>query len=184
MKLSAALSALLPLSCGVPASDRATASPPSIELFSAESFDYRGAELRAHGLAAHVLYRRDTGDALGSQVKAIFPARPRSPGRRATGATVIEAPLASGNPLGQSVDGEGSVRLSTESGDRAETFRASYRGEQALAFGDRPVRLVGPGYSVDAPGFRLDTIHDLLQLGKADLVSSGAATAPEHGATP
>ncbi len=176
VKRVAGLALFLLVACGVP-SEPAAPAPPSIELFSAESFDYRGTELRAHGFADHVLYRRDTGDARGERVKAIFPSRARSADQRATGATSIDAPRAWGNPLAQSADGEGGVRLATESGDRGATERASYRGEQGRAFGDRPVRLEGPGYTVEGPGFQLDTAHDRLDLGKAELVSTGASEA-------
>lgn len=159
--------------CGRRAVVRGEAPPPSVELLLAESFDFRGDALRAHGFAERVLYRRDTGDAVATVARVQFPDR-RTEGT-AAGEATVGAPRASGNPLEQRVDASGGVRLETESGDRGSTDRASYRGREGRAFGDQPVQLAGPGYQVAAPGFTLDTVTDRLDLGAATLLTQGRA---------
>ncbi len=161
-------------SCGLRTVDSpTTATPPSIELASAEVFDYQGGELHAHGFADKVFYRRDTGDAKATAARVELASRRQGQGGRAAGATWIEAPTAEGNPIAQSVDGSGGVTLRSESGDHGTTERASYRGDQGRAFGNSPVALWGPGYQLQAPGFALDTLHDRLDLGAATLLTQG-----------
>jgi hypothetical protein len=153
----------------------ATLPPPSIQLETAEFFDYQGGDLRAHGFADQVLFRRDTGDAQGKAVRVELPARRPAQAGRGGGATWIAAPIAGGNPVAQSIDGSGGVTLRTEAGDHGATAEASYRGQDGRAFGKSPVALSGPGYQIQAPGFTLDTLHDRLDLGAATLVTHGEA---------
>ncbi len=162
------------VACGLRAGKGvATPAPPSIELSGAEIFDYQDGELRAHGFADAVLYRRDTGDAKATATRVEISSHRQSAGGRGGGATWIEAPTADGNPLAQSVDGSGGVTLRSEAGDHGRTERASYRGQEGRAYGKSPVALWGPGYQLQAPGFTLDTLHDQLDLGPAILLTRG-----------
>jgi hypothetical protein len=176
MRIALITVSLLVTACGLRAVATVGAPvPPSIELASAEVFDYQGGELRAHGFADTVFYRRDTGDAKAAAGRVEFASRRQSRDGRIAGATWIEAPTAEGNPLAQSVDASGGVTLSSESADRGKTDRASYRGQEGRAFGKSPVALWGPGYRLEGPGFTLDTLHDRLDLGPATLVTKGQA---------
>jgi hypothetical protein len=147
--------------------------PPSIELASAEIFDYQGGELRAHGFADEVFYRRDTGDAKATATRVELSNHHQIEGGRGGGATWLAAPTAEGNPLAQRVDGSGGVTLRSQAGDHGSTDRASYRGQEGRASGSSPVMLWGPGYQLQAPGFTLDTLQDRLDLGPATLVTRG-----------
>ncbi len=160
------------LACRPPARGSETTAPPSIELFGAESFEFREGALRAHGRASHVYYRRDTGDAWAENPEVDFPDR-RTSGRP-SGQVHLRAPHAHGNPFAQEVEADGTVRLSADNGEQGLTERAAYHGRQALASGDRPVHLWAAAFDLEAPGFRLDTFHDLLDLGPARLVARGA----------
>lgn len=163
--------------CGIRSEPSGQASPPSLELFGAESFDFRGDVVRAHGFADRVVFRRDTGDAEATRGRVEFPDRRAAGGTGApSNAKVrIDAPRARGNPLDQRVDAEGGVRLVSDSGDHGTTERASYRGREGEAFGDRPVRLSGPGYQLSSPAFTLNTVSDQLDLGPATLLTQGRA---------
>jgi hypothetical protein len=168
------LALILFAACGPRAdASNAAAAPPSIELSTAEFFDYQGGQLRAHGFADTVFYRRDTGDANAAAARIELSGRRPAQGGRGGGATWIQAPTAVGNPLAQSLDGSGGVTLRSESGDRGSTDRASYRGQEGRAFGKSPVAMSGPGYQLRAPGFTLDTLHDRLDLGPATLLTRG-----------
>jgi hypothetical protein len=165
---------LLCAACGPRAvANPGVSAPPSIELAGAEIFDYQGGELRAHGFADEIFYRRDTGDAKATATRVEFSNHHQAEAGRGGGATWIAAPTAEGNPLGQSVDGSGGVTLYSEAGDHGSTARASYRGQEGRAFGRSPVSLWGPGYQLEAPGFTLDTLHDRLDLGPATLLTRG-----------
>ncbi len=161
------------LGCGPTVVPAASPPPPSIELLGAETFDYQDGRLRAHGFAERVLYRRDTGDGEGERVRVtLFSTRPAA-ARRGASSVLLTAPVARGNPVRQEVEAEGGVSLASLAGDRGETARASYRGAEGRAWGRDPIHLWGPGYELHGPGFTLDTLHDRLDLGHADLLASG-----------
>jgi hypothetical protein len=158
--------------CG-PSEPAAAPPPPSIELLGAETFDFQDDRLRAHGFADRVLFRRDTGDGMAERVRlTLFSSRPAA-ARRGASSVELRAPIARGNPIGQEVAAEGGVQLASGAGDRGETARAAYHGHEGRAAGRDPVHLWGPGYDLHAPGFTLDTVHDRLDLGRAELVARG-----------
>jgi hypothetical protein len=140
--------------------------PPAIELTRAEFLDSTGDNIRAHGFARHVFFRRDTGEAWATEVRVLVP-RPQS----RSGTLVLESPQAQGNPLESRLHAQGGVTFGNEAGDRGDTERLSYFGKEGRAVGDRPLRLLGPNYTLTANGFRWSAEGDTLDLGPATLVS-------------
>jgi hypothetical protein len=173
MRLNLVPMALL-VACQAPsvAPSRSTApadtdsTPPAIELTQAEFLDSSGSSLRAHGFARHVFYRRDTGEAWASEVRVMVP-RPQS----RSGTLTLRSPWVSGNTLESRLSAKGGVTFVNEVGDRGETERLSYFGNEGRATGDKPITLWGPNYTLHADGFRWSAQGDVLDLGPATLVS-------------
>ncbi len=155
----------------LPAEDGTAArasEPPAIELNHAEFLDTSGDNVRAHGFARRIFYRRDNGEAWASDVVVKVP-RPQS----RSGTLTLRAPEVTGNPMESRLQARGGVSFVNEAGDRGETDRVSYFGKQGEASGDRPLTLWGPNYTLTADGFHWSAQGDALDLGPALLVSRG-----------
>src|SRR5512142_362035 len=77
--------------CGPGAPRRMEPVVPELKLEAVRFRVYRGERLAAQGWAERVRYRRDTGDLVGDDVVAVFPAEAGAPETR------LEARRASGN---------------------------------------------------------------------------------------
>jgi hypothetical protein len=148
--------------------------PPAISLREVEFVNSRGSSVFARGRATEMTYVSESGDSMAQNATIRFP-RERQPGT----AVEVSAPRAQGNPLEARVTGEGGVLFANQQGDRGQTERATYEGKPegkpAEAFGDRPVKLFGPGFELQSPGFRWHQAGDVLDLGPSEVVTTGAS---------
>lgn len=158
--------------CAAPADASAEprTEPPAITLTTVDFVDSHGDVVFARGHAKSLTYLSESGESVATDLKVRFPRADR-PGS----AVDIAAPKAHGNPLEARVEGEGGVHLENQKGHRGDTEAASYDGQRGMAHGEAAVTLAGPGFVLHAPGFRWRAAGDVLDLGRAEVLTQDAA---------
>ncbi len=179
--LAASALLLSTLACGKakPPAKEETA-PPMVVLYGVRVQSFKGEALAAAARAARVSFQRQGGQYDATEVLARFP---QKGGESAVGATVsgieVRAPEVRGDMATRLIDGRGGVRLRTASGLTGETAAARFDGLAMVSTGKDPVKLFGPGYSMDAVGFEFRFDEERFTFG-GEVVSrmSGTGDAP------
>lgn len=129
--------------------------PPRVAHAAAVTFDRETAQLQAEAITAQV---------------------PPSPGVGRGGARMT-APSGAGDVHGKRAEAFGKLVVETGAGDRAETVGAVWDADADLLSGESPLRVRGPGYSIDGETFRLHVGEQRLELGGG--VEAGTRVAPD-----
>jgi hypothetical protein len=138
--------------------------------FEALQFEvFRGPVLEASGDATVASMRRDTSAILAESVQVDFPARDsREPAR-------LTAASGTGNASDRWFEARGGVRV-VQGDDEVVTDRARWSSADRLVRGDAPVRVSGPDYVLEGPGFTLDPDQRTVRIeGGAALRAGGIA---------
>lgn len=109
---------------------------------------YRGDEVAMVGRAARLTFNRSTREVTAEESFLQFHPRSRP--------VELRAPQLRGNLETRGADLSGGVRLRGPQGLVGETPAAHFDGPTMVATGTQQVSLRGPGYTVQAGGFRMD----------------------------
>jgi len=131
-----------------PAEAAVTPSRPQATLHGVRMRVFHGEELALVGRAVRLSFNRSTREVTAEEALLQFNPRSRP--------AELRAPQLRGNLDRRGADLSGGVRLKGPSGLTGETAAAHFDIPTRIATGDQPVRLRGPGYTVQAGGFQLD----------------------------
>jgi hypothetical protein len=143
---------LLPLLCAAACARPApipAAPPPTVQLRDVHVVRSSGSEVTLTGTLDTLSFRRSEGRYSGEG------ARFRVAGQGGTGDYEVAAPRVTGLPTEQQAEGEGGVTLETDRGLRGRTASARLDGKAGVVTGKEPLQADGPGYALQADGFRL-----------------------------
>jgi hypothetical protein len=127
---------------------------------------WRGADLAASGTAGRVVYRRNSGDVEGTDVRVVVP-RPGLP------ELAVSAPRLSGD-LGARTWAAGGGVVLTRGDATATTPTARWAEADGMVRGDEPVLVSGPTYRLSGPAFTADPgTGDVEIRGGVRLVAGG-----------
>lgn len=148
--------ALLAVGCGEPRARKVHETPPEVTLYGVRMTHHRDRHPAALGRAARVTYHRESGDLTAYESYFRFPNRhtPVRRGREPSGMEV-RAPLVVGNLGTRRADAQGGVVLKTSTGIAGETERVFFDGAALTARGESRVKVLGPGYTLEADRFTL-----------------------------
>lgn len=155
MSLGRLCTALLLLAACRPALEDSKAAPPQVALSGVRMRFFKDATLVAQGSAERLVYDRSSSGFSAVNSKLKLSARGGSQLREQE--LSITAPLASGHLPSRQVEGKAGVNVHSASGLLGNTPEVFFDGQTGIAQGKQPVELSGPGYSVSAQGFSLDT---------------------------
>lgn len=146
----ACLLALVASGCRPNRQREATTTPsrPQATLHGVRMRVFRGDELSMLGRAARLSFNRSTREVTAEEALLQFHPRSRP--------VELRAPELRGNLDTRGADLSGGVRLKDTAGLTGETASAHLDISAMIATGTQPVKLRGPGYSVQAGGFQLD----------------------------
>jgi len=169
----AALASTLALGACRPPAEPTSPPPPAIVLSDVTLRHYPkdGPPRVAH--AAAVTFDRETAQLRAEAITAQVPPSP-SVGR---GGAKMTAPSGAGDIHGRRAEAFGEIVVETGAGDRAETVDVIWDAEADLLSGESPLRVRGPGYSIDGKTFRFHVGDERLELGGG--VEAGTRVAPE-----
>jgi lipopolysaccharide export system protein LptC len=149
--------------CGRPRSAASAEPPrPQVRLHGVRIRYYQGDALVAQSRAAHVTFQRESTDLSASDAFVRFSGQGALSGR--SGNVEVHATRVEGNLSARQADGLDGVTLKTGSGLQGETQRAHFDGATQRAHGDEPVSVWGPGYWLDAKGFRFQLADEQLEF--------------------
>ncbi len=141
-----------------PGADEMGPHAPEVTLYGVRMQTFRGGEPFASGRAAKLTYQRASSEFVATEALVRFS--PRETGLRGPGGAAsnieLRAPTMSGSLARQWVDGHGGVVLRSPSGLWGKTEKASIDTAANVATGSSPVEVRGPGYALDANGFRFE----------------------------
>lgn len=131
--------------------------PPQVTLYGVRLHSWEGSELVSKGRAAKLTYDRASGNFDAEEALVQFPSKRRGAQRtprQVTSDVELRAPRAQGNLPTRQADGSGGVTVKSATGLRGKTESAHFDGMGLVATGKSKVTVQGPGYSLDADGFR------------------------------
>jgi hypothetical protein len=123
-------------------------SRPQATLHGVRMRIYRGDEVAMLGRAARLTFNRSTREVTAEESLLQFHPRSRP--------VELRAPQLRGNLDTRGADLSGGVRLRGPQGLTGETPAAHLDGPTMVATGSQQISLRGPGYAVQAGGFRMD----------------------------
>ena len=169
-----AVSPLLALSACRPPAEGAPPPPPAIVLSDVTLRHYPkdGPPRLAH--ATSVTFDRETSQLQAEEITAEVPPSPEV-GR---GGATLTAPSGAGDVHGQRAEAFGKLEVRTGAGDRGETDGAVWDAASDVLSGESPLRVRGPGYSIDGETFRFHLGDQRLELGGG--VKAGTRAAPKE----
>lgn len=131
-----------------------TSLPPQVSLYGVRLHSWEGNKLVSVGRAAKLTYDRSSANFEASEALVQFPSKDESQAREATADLVVRAPVASGNLTSRQADGSGGITVRSSSGMSGATESAHFDGVGLVATGEKPVKVFGPGYALDAANFK------------------------------
>lgn len=129
---------------------------PQVTLYGLRMQYFKGSQLHLMGRAARVTYQRSTGEVIASDALVRLPQTGGAPaaGQRAPAIGLeVRAGQMEGSMTSRKALASGGVVVRTRAGLVGRTDSARFDGEVMEATGDQPVRVEGPGYTMDAAGF-------------------------------
>lgn len=168
----AALASPLVLGACQPPGEPTSPPPPAIVLSNVTLRHYPkdGAPRIAHATA--VTFDRETAELHAEEITAQVPPAP-GVGR---GGAKMSAPSGKGDVHGKRAEAFGTLVVETGAGDKAETVGAVWDAEADLLSGESPLRVRGPGYSIDGETFRFHVGDQRLELNGG--VNAGTRVGP------
>jgi lipopolysaccharide export system protein LptC len=139
---------------------------PQVVLHGVRIRYYQGDQLAADSRVARVTYQRDSADISADEAFVSFHGQGALSGTRAPGVAGMDVRAArvQGNLTARQADGFDGVTLKTGSGLKGETQRAHFDGVAQEARGSEPISVWGPGYWLDAHGFRFRLPEEELEF--------------------
>lgn len=157
----ATMAALAPLLAGCEADQAEGGQAPAIVLSDVTLRHYTKDGVERIGRAREVVFSRDSGQLEARELSADVPPTDEM-GR---GGTHLEAARGEADIKGQTARLEGGVRVRTGEGDEGRTDALTWEQGNDIVLGDSPVRVVGPGYDLEADSFRFRVHDQKLELG-------------------
>jgi hypothetical protein len=149
--------------------------PPEVVLHGVRAQHFKGGELTAIGRAARLTYARDSTHFVAYEARMRFRDRDAPTGAKGTvKGTELTAPEVRGILSSKQADGQGGVTLNATGGLVGHTERAHFDGVTMTAAGRLPVRLAGPGYTLDGRDFVFHLRDSMFEFGGATTVFGGA----------
>jgi len=161
-RLPIALVALVLAACGRPGADSREAAPPQVRLYGVRVRYYQGGQSVAQSRAARVTFQRESSNFSAHEAYLRFAGHGQLSGR--AGQVEVRAVRVEGNLSARKAEGLDGVTLKTGSGLSGETQRAAFDGVAQEARGSDPVSVWGPGYWLDAKGFRFQLPDEELEF--------------------
>ncbi len=137
-------------------------APPQVRLHGVRIRYYQGDSLVAQSRAARVSFQRESTDLSADDAFVRFSGHGQLSGR--AGNVEVHATRVEGNLGARQADGLDGVTLKTGSGMEGRTARAHFDGVTQHAHGNEPVSVWGPGYQLEARGFRFQLPEEQLEF--------------------
>lgn len=176
-RLGAGAAVLLLLACAQPTAGEGRSPAIALQGMTLRQYPPEG-EARVARIGA-LSYDRTTGVVAGEGIVVDLP--PDEVQRK--GAT-ISAHRAQGDIGGEGAAAQGPIRVETGMGDEGETVGSTWDGERKLLWGDEPVALRGPGYSLAGGSYRYQADEQVLALQGGVEFRSQPAPEPGESASP
>lgn len=176
----AVLASALGASACKPAEEARAPRPPAIQLEEVTLRHYPMEGPPRVVRASDVTFNRESAEISAHAISARIPPTETL----ARGEIRLEAEEGRGDIHGNEAEAIGALKVETGAGDLGETVGSVWDSSTGLVQGDRPIRVRGPGYSVDGESYRFHVEDQQLSLERGVHVVSHAQAAGKTAEEP